>query len=195
MTAFVLGNGISRQHINLDQLKQVGDTYGCNALYRTYSPTALVATDKQISETIQNSGYSLHHRFYTRRPLPDCGALTLADKYWGYSSGPNAVSIATQDGHGRIFLLGFDMGPADNGSFNNVYADTEFYKKSTDTPTYTGNWTRQLCTIFEDFPQSTFVRVVGKTTADVDDFKKVKNLEFMSISDFENRINTIPKDL
>jgi hypothetical protein len=91
--------------------------------------------------------------------------------------------------------LGFDMGPADSGGFNNVYADTEFYKKSTSTPTYTGNWIRQLCTVFDDFSATSFVRVMGKTTADVAEFSKVKNLEFSSMSDFENRINTIPKDL
>lgn len=195
MTAFVLGNGVSRQHVNLDQLKQIGDVYGCNALYRTFVPTVLVATDTMIAEVIQKSGYSLQNRFYTRQPLPEFGALPLTTKYRGYSSGPNAVSIAAQDGHRRIFLLGFDMGPTDSGNFNNVYADTEFYKKSTSTPTYTGNWTRQLCTIFDDFPTLSFVRVMGKTTATVVEFTKVKNLEFSLMSDFEIRINTTPKDL
>jgi hypothetical protein len=195
MTAFVLGNGVSRQNIKLDQLTQIGDVYGCNALYRTFTPRVLVATDTMIAEVIQKSGYSLHNRFYTRQPLPEFGALPLIAKYRGYSSGPNAVSIAAQDGHRLIFLLGFDMGPADSGGFNNVYADTEFYKKSTSTPTYTGNWIRQLCTVFDDFSATSFVRVMGKTTADVAEFSKVKNLEFSSMSDFENRINTIPKDL
>ena len=35
---FCLGNGESRKGVNLDILKQHGKIYGCNALYRDYTP-------------------------------------------------------------------------------------------------------------------------------------------------------------
>ena len=41
--AFVLGNGVSRQQVDLENLKHFGPIYGCNALYRDFTPTALVA--------------------------------------------------------------------------------------------------------------------------------------------------------
>lgn len=195
MAAFVLGNGVSRQAVDVDQLLSCGWVYGCNALYRTHTPTVLVATDQLIADEIQRSGYSQHNRFYTRRPLPESGAVAITGRYRGYSSGPNAVAIAAADGHRRVYLLGFDMAPTATGHFNNVYADTEFYKKSTDQPTFAGNWQRQLMTVFGDFPAVTFVRVAGATTADITIFDALSNYQKIHIDDFLNRINTRPKDL
>ena len=194
MTAFVLGNGISRDSINVDHLLTLGPVYGCNGLYRTHTPTVLVSTDRPISTAIQESGYSARNRFYTRRPLPNTGAQMVPQKYRGFSSGPIAVSIACQDLIRKIYLLGFDMGPTVVGRFNNVYAGTDFYKATDANPTYTGNWIRQLSTVVRDFPSVEFVRVCGATTADIPDFYPLTNLTHMSIADFAARINTT-KDL
>lgn len=194
MTAFVLGNGLSRQSINVNDLLKAGAVYGCNALYREHTPTVLVATDRPIAEQIQNSGYAKSHRFYTRRPLPGMGAHPIAEKYFGFSSGPIAVSIAAQDNNNPIYLLGFDMGPDPAGQFNNVYAGTEFYKPAGTSPTYTGNWIRQIITVIRDFPTTAFVRVYGATTAEIPEFDGLKNFQKMALSDFLTRINK-PKDL
>jgi hypothetical protein len=187
-TAFVLGNGLSRKEIDLENLRHFGPVYGCNALYRDFTPTVLVSTDRPISERIQDSGYAKTHRFYTRKPLPGSGANIIPQKYFGYSSGPVAASVAGFDGASVIYLIGFDMGPVNN-HFNNMYADTEFYKKSSAAPTYTGNWARQLCTIMRDFGGTAFVRVHGNTTAHIDDFKPIKNFRTMPMTEFLNRIN------
>jgi hypothetical protein len=194
MTAFVLGNGVSRDSIDVDHLLKLGSVYGCNGLYRTHTPTVLVSTDRPISTVIQESGYSARNRFYTRRPLPNTGAQMVPQKYRGFSSGPIAASIACEDLHRRIYLLGFDMGPTVVGKFNNVYAGTEFYKPADANPTYTGNWIRQLSTVIRDFPSVEFVRVCGATTADIPDFHPLTNLKNMPIDEFALRINT-SKDL
>ena len=194
MAAFVLGNGVSRSSIDVDQLLKLGMVYGCNGLYRTHTPTVLVSTDRPISTAIQESGYSARNRFYTRRPVPGSGAQMVPQKYRGFSSGPIAASIACEDLNRRIYLLGFDMGPTVIGRFNNVYAGTEFYKAADANPTFTGNWIRQLSTVIRDFPSVEFVRVLGDTTADIEDFKSLPNLQSLPIADFAARINT-PKDL
>jgi hypothetical protein len=194
MTAFVLGNGVSRLEVPIDTLKKLGDVYGCNALYRTHVPTALVATDQHIAREIQESGYSKHNRFYTRRPLPKLGAHAVPREYFGYSSGPIAVGLAAVDRHLAVYLIGFDMGPNTNNRFNNVYADTEFYRKSSSLPTYTGNWVRQIVTICRDFPKTSFHRVMGETTAAIPEFSNINNLRHMPITDFLDRINNT-KDL
>lgn len=189
MTAFVLGNGISRQVVDVDLLGQRGKVYGCNALYRTHRPWVLVATDRAIAAAIQQSGYARENRFYTRYPLLDSGAIKIDAAYFGFSSGPVAVSIAAQDGHPRIYLLGFDMN-SHGGRFNNIYAGTDFYKPAVAEPTYTGNWQRQLRQVFQEFGDLEFVRVCGETTAEIPKFQQIPNLRSLAISEFLQRLNT-----
>ena len=185
-TAFVLGNGVSRKGVNLEHLRTHGTIYGCNALYRDFVPDVLIATDRPISEQIQNSGYAQKHKFYTRKPLPDLGARRVPDQYWGYSSGPLAAAIAAADQHLTIYLLGFDMAGINN-RFNNVYADSEFYKRSGATPTYSGNWERQLLKVMHDYPHTNFIRVHGAVTADIPEFNKHPRYSRINIGDFQSQ--------
>ena len=183
-TAFVLGNGVSRKSIDLHALKKYGKVYGCNALYREFTPDVLVATDRPIAAAIQESGYAKHNVFYTRRPLDGMGANQVPKEYFGYSSGPISAAIAAKDGHYRIYLLGFDMGPVEGNKFNNIYAGTEFYKSADSQPTFTGNWVKQLIHITQDYPQVEFVRVHGITTSEIEQFNKLKNFQTQNIGDF-----------
>ena len=192
--AFVLGNGISRLAVDLSVLKQRGTVYGCNALYREFVPDVLISTDKAIAHTIQHTGYAREHVMYTRKPLPGLGARSVPQNYFGFSSGPIAVGLAAIDKHLAIYLIGFDMGPTKSNRFNNVYADTEFYKKSSSNPTFTGNWVRQIVTVAKDFPNTSFHRVMGDTTADIAELAGIKNMRHMPMADFLDRINNI-KDL
>ena len=186
---FVLGNGVSRRQVDLDQLKLNGTVYGCNALYREFVPDVLISTDNPISTHIQQSGYSASHTHYTRKPLPDTGAQRVPQQYFGFSSGPIAVGIAALARHETVYLIGFDMGPTRTGHFNNCYADTEFYKKSSANPTFTGNWVRQLKTIAKEHLTTRFVRVQGDTTAQIPELLGISNMSHMLIEDFLNRIN------
>jgi hypothetical protein len=188
--AFVCGNGVSRQAVDLNQLRILGKIYGCNGLYRDFEPDCLVATDRPIAEAIQNSGYSVTHRFHTRKPIQGLGARPVPKKYHGNSSGPIATALAALDSHTTVYLLGFDMGPIANSKFNNVYAGTDFYKSPDAAPTYTGNWIKQLCTIANDFPQITFVRVCGPTTADIKELKNAHNLLHIPMQMFLERVTT-----
>ena len=54
---FCIGNGESRKNFNLDLLKPYGKIYGCNALYREYTPDVLVSVDHGIMHEIYQSGY------------------------------------------------------------------------------------------------------------------------------------------
>lgn len=192
--AFVLGNGISRQGIDLDKARNTGPIYGCNALYRDYTPDCLIATDTPIAEAIQHSGYAQKNRFHTRNPLPGLGAKRVPQKYHGYSSGPLAVGIAAHDKHNVIYLLGFDLGPTLDNRFNNIYASTEFYKSAAAVPTYTRNWVNQIIEISKDFPHTQFTRIMGKTTAHVEEFKNSHNIHAMNMEEFLKRL-TITHDL
>jgi len=189
MTAFVLGNGISRRDIAVHQLADRGSVYGCNLLCREDRVLALVATDRAIADQIQDSGYARTHRFYTRRPRADTGALPVPRAYHGFSSGPIAVALACADHCDPVYLLGFDMGPDQHGQFNNIYAGQEFYKPRGSTPTYTGNWCRQLIEIMSHNPGVRFLRVVGDTTARLPELDRVRNLQHIDMDRFRSLIN------
>lgn len=183
-TAFVLGNGISRLSVSLDRLTQHGRIYGCNALYREFVPDVLVATDRPIAQAIQKSGYSQQHKFYTRKPLPNLGGINIPQPYYGYSSGPVATALAALDNHRTIYLLGFDLGPDQDDKFNNVYAGTEFYKPHNSTPTFTGNWIRQIIQITKNFSSTQFVRVHGPTTKEIQELADINNFVSVTMTDF-----------
>ena len=54
---FCIGNGQSRKDFNLEKLRPHGKIYGCNALYRTFTPDVLSAVDHGIMHEIYHSGY------------------------------------------------------------------------------------------------------------------------------------------
>lgn len=189
-TAFVLGNGRSRLSIDLESLRRHGKIYGCNGLYREFTPDVLVATDRPIARAIEESGYPLKHNFYTRRPNLELGSMSLKRPYQGYSSGPNAIAIACYDNAVTIYMIGFDFG-SPTPLLNNVYADTEFYRSSHDKATYAGNWVKQLTQICKDFPQTKFIRVMGKESTHIPEFSVIPNLVHQQIYDFQNLLNSL----
>jgi len=187
--AFILGNGKSRLVFDLNRLMEVGTVFGCNGLYRDFTPHCLVATDRPIAEEIQNSGYAQKHRFHTRKPIEGSGAKFLVKEYKGFSSGPNAAALALVDGHSDIYLIGMDLGTT-NGMFNNIYAGTQFYKKELDPPTFPGNWINQVVTLTKDFESRQFWRVEGPESAFVPQFNKIPNMRILSMDKFLEKVNT-----
>jgi hypothetical protein len=77
----------------------------------------------------------------------------------GWSSGPTALWFAATQEHKTIYIFGFDYQGID-GKFNNVYADTFNYKKSTDAATYHGNWLSQTEKVIREFRHIHFFRVI-----------------------------------
>ena len=64
---FVLGNGESRHGYNLEQFRQWGKIYGCNALYRDFKPDGLISTDWAMMHEIYSSGYCFDNKCYFRQ--------------------------------------------------------------------------------------------------------------------------------
>lgn len=183
--SFVLGNGKSRLSIDLLLLQQHGKIYGCNALYRHFTPDVLVATDPGISTAIMESGYSKNNKFYTRNPIDNSGAIKIQE-YFGYSSGPIALNYASKESY-KAFLIGFDLQGID-GKFNNVYADTEFYKKSDQSATYYGNWINQIFEIASKNKACQIVHVIGKQTHSPKEWQSV--VRSIDIDSFNIALNT-----
>lgn len=187
-SAIVLGNGRSRLEIDLDVCKAKAKIYGCNAIYREFVPDVLIATDNPIATAIQETGYATSNCFYTRDPIAKKGACPIPSKWKGWSSGPIAAALACADGHQQIFLVGFDLGGLE-GKFNNIYADTEFYKKSQDKETYSGNWVHQFIKLSREYPTKSFIRIMGKTTSLIHQLETLDNFNHRSIEWFKDLLN------
>lgn len=185
--AFVLGNGTSRLGLDLEALRQHGKIYGCNGLYRDFTPDVLVATDPGISSEIEDADYPSRGTFYTRNPRHDA-SLPIPMNY-GFSSGPIAATLAARDMHNPVYLIGFDLTGVD-GHFNNVYADTPHYKLSSQEPTFYGNWVNQIIKVSQQFDNTTFIRVGPEDQYRPPAWNR-HNIKFMTIAEFCASINTV----
>jgi hypothetical protein len=63
---FCIGNGESRKDFDLHKLKEHGKTYGCNGLYRDFTPDVLLAMDYNICHEIYRSGYAFENPVYLK---------------------------------------------------------------------------------------------------------------------------------
>ena len=136
-TAFIIGNGLSRKDIDLTKLK--GTTYGCNALYREFTPDYLFAVDNRMQEEIVNSPLFEKNKFVasqmTREKYPDKKIYPLnipltVGAVGGADAGYNAFKHVFFNFEGdTVYLLGFDFtySTKDNKA-NNIYRGTYGYK-------------------------------------------------------------------
>lgn len=160
-TAFVLGNGKSRQKLDCNFILDKGTVYGCNAQYREFDPHYLVAVDVKMVNELIDAGY--HHKgtVWTNpnKGLKTKSRINFFSPHKGWSSGPTALWFAAHQGHKQIYIFGFDYRGL-NGKFNNVYANTFNYKKSEDSATFFGNWLSQTEKVIKEFRNTKFYRVI-----------------------------------
>ena len=69
---FCIGNGESRSPIDLIKLRPQGKIYGCNGLYRDFTPDVLCSVDGQMMHEIYHSGYADENELWLRdwNPIP-----------------------------------------------------------------------------------------------------------------------------
>lgn len=191
-TAFVLGNGLSRQEINAAKLLDLGVVYGCNAQYREFNPDYLIAVDVKMVNEIIDSGYNKENSVWTNpnKGVKSNTSINFFSPHKGWSSGPTALWFSATNSHKKIYILGFDF-QGINGKFNNVYADTFNYKRSQDAATYYGNWLNQTEKVVSQFKTIEFVRVIQPENFIPDKLQKMSNLSHMTYKDFKNQYSHI----
>ena len=185
--SFVLGNGTSRADIDPVSIKQLGKVYGCNALYRSFSPDYLIAVDTKMIVEINKSKYQLTNQVWTNpnKLYSSMEQFNFLQPSKGWSSGPTALWLASQHDYKTIYILGFDYkGNSSGKSFNNIYADTENYKGSKDTATYYGNWLRQTKTVIEAHGKIRYIRVIAPDNFIPDELNKISNLTHITTDSF-----------
>ena len=190
--AFVLGNGTSRKSIDLNQLKEKGTVYGCNALYREFEPNHLVAVDTKMILEINKAGYQHNHHVWTNpnRAFYQMNGFNFFNPSKGWSSGPTALHLASTHDNDDMYILGFDYQGL-NDKINNVYADTPNYKKSSDRATYHGNWLKQTCTTCQKFSKKRYIRVIGDNAFIPKEFSRLDNLSHITVEEFKKTFNNL----
>lgn len=191
-TAFVLGNGVSRKTIDPAELQKYGQVYGCNALYRTFAPDYLVAVDTKMILELNRAGYQNNHEVWTNpnKVYFNMKGFNFFQPSKGWSSGPTALWLASQHGYEQIYILGFDYkGLQDGTRFNNIYADTENYKKSKDGATFFGNWMRQTKAVIREHKEIQYIRVIAPDNyvpEELNNFENLKHIEVEALRKIYN---------
>jgi hypothetical protein len=191
--AFVLGNGTSRKPINPEHLKAHGTVYGCNALYRSFSPDYLVAVDTKMIVEITDAGYHLNNQVWTNpnKLSKRIEKLNLFNPNKGWSSGPTALHLASTNMHKTIYILGFDyIGLGEqNEKVNNIYAGTDNYKREQDRATYYGNWTRQTSLCIQTHPKTKYIRIIKDNNSFIpEQLQNLTNLSHITLEDFTKNL-------
>ena len=186
--AFVLGNGTSRSKLNLNEIKTRGTVYGCNAFYREFEPDYLVAVDTKMVNEIIATGWHKDHQVWTNpnKGITAKGHVNFFSPHKGWSSGPTALWMASQQGFSEIYIFGFDYQGVE-GKFNNVYADTFNYKKSQDAATFFGNWLSQTEKTIKEYKNIQFYRVINQGSFVPDKLQGIPNLQHITFEHFEQK--------
>lgn len=185
--AFVLGNGTSRKNLDLEKLKSKGKIYGCNALYREFTPDYLIAVDVKMILEINQYKWQYDNIVYTNpnKAYNKMRHLNFFNPSKGWSSGPTALWLASQHKYDEIYIIGFDFQGLDNGKvLNNIYADTRNYKKANERATYFGNWLRQTRTVLIENPKIKYFRVIQPDNFCPPELNTVDNLKTISYDIF-----------
>lgn len=169
LTAHIIGNGLSRKNFNLQLLtgqvggeggvRSVGQSYGCNILYKDFSPTFLVVFQKTLCAEIANSGYCEDNIVYSnaRHILSNPGAFHLYPHYYNAPTGVLAAHIAAADGHNTLYLLGFDW--YKQGNENIYFEQHDLYNTIQEIEGQNKKFTDALVRLMNMYPDTEFVRV------------------------------------
>jgi hypothetical protein len=195
--AFVLGNGESRKGIDINDLKERGTVFACNAVYRTHQPHFLIAVDPKMILEIAETDYPVHNKVWSNfNAQYNKNPKILNHVNWfkpslGWSSGPTALKMACDHGFKEIYILGFDyQGHAEkNGKnnrfrLNNMFGDTRNYKKRSDEATFYGNWMNQTKRCLKDYPDVRFHRVIPKGWFQPKDIEWAGNIDHPTTEEF-----------
>ena len=181
--AFIIGNGKSRAGFDLYSLPQ--DTYGCNALYRDYTPDFLIVVDRKMYSEVKDAEYGEKNIVYTNHlNITRFGGkchLIPNNPYKG--AGPCATHIAIHDGHTDLYMLGFDC--AEDGVDNNVYVNTENYADEKSVVSVTV-WARQVYEIMKVNQHVQFTFVEGIQPAE---YTQLPNYHKITYAELNTHIN------
>ena len=192
--AIAIGNGESRVGFDLAHIANhragFGGTdrlqsYGCNALYRDFTPDFLIAVGDDIVREIANTDYPGDNIVYTHSEhiVNYSGKFYLIPQNVSYDAGSIAIYMACFDGHKKVFMMGYDSYDVP-GKINNVYKNTNGYPAG-DEEQNQAIWTKALRSVMTTYGDVEFVRVMPESTWWIpEDLAGLANFRQISFRDF-----------
>lgn len=189
--AIVIGNGESRKGFDLDRLKDE-TTFGCNALYRDWWPSYLIALDERMVQEILHSDYP-EETFVEPPESEKWEPAEVNPNRPRSNAGVIAINEALAHGFTQIYCMGFDFLIRDKDkSTSNLYDGTPCYGMET-RAVYGDNMNRArfLLHVILHNPKAQFNFVLPEDDKDniIIAKDKVENFDTMSYEEFEQCLN------
>lgn len=200
--AVVVGNGESRQSINLQLLTNRYTLVGCNAVHRDAIVDHLICCDTRMVNEALLDVNTTRTKIYTRRDwinqfkcyenvleVPDLpySSNKRPDLPRNWGSGCYALLVASSLPVDCIYIIGFDLYGNDN-KVNNMYKGTKNYRKSDSSAVDPAYWIYQSRKIFEIFSHKKFL-IFNDVTWSMPNDWKLSNVEFFDIKNFEGLLH------
>ena len=139
---FLIGNGESRKHLDLETLRQHGKIYGCNALYRDFTPDVLCSVDHGMMHEVYHAGVAqkipCFFRDWTKVP-----AMHYEPMVYGGMSEMDAkehldeILVSNERGDSDQFVM---HGANLKGIVDMIKRNGEKYKKNVNNSTIKVSW-------------------------------------------------------
>ena len=197
---FCIGNGKSRSNVDLDKLKKLGKVYGCNALYRDFTPDKLITNDswmlKELFEaeyTKDNPTYIVERKIehYFPRDHKVYYFEDIMDVIFPIQSGLCAIRLAYHfHPQEQIYMIGFDI----FGNRDNIYDGTLNYNGGANfiTPGYPD--AEEAWKVQEDTRRGQFFLLKEQLCPGIrltrvsDDNRGIENIDNITYEQFEREI-------
>ena len=188
--ACVIGNGVTRLNFDLSTIGRKMTTYGCNALYRDYTPDYLISIDASMMDEILKEQVYNRTKFYCQKNNRTVAKSLLHPIYfldtqnWSMDSGNHAILVACKDSN-KIYIIGFDY--LVDGELTNVYADTRNYGQVVRTNKLVRTTDKRysnLSKIITMHPNIEFIRVNYNNddfNIDLPNFTQIDGIEFKGV--------------
>ena len=202
--AVVIGNGPSRLELypqgnllNMLATHRGGllaagalQTYGCNALYRDFTPDFLVASNDMATELVK-SGYCDDNIVYSSSDavLTHPGKFYLTPQQPPWDAGALAAYLACFDGHKQVYIIGHDCHTDSPFHNYNVYAGTQNYP-DLDSPNTESFFIKTLSEVMKTYSDVEFIRVMpDENWYTPEEWKYMLNFKQIRFNDFVREID------
>jgi len=192
--AYCIGNGPSRKGFDLTLLKDTGQTYGCNALYRDFMPDFIFSVDTKMTMQMVEDEVGLKTFHYAPslevNRKQSKGMLHLIPKNPHWISGNAAFWTACMHGHKNIFLIGYDFREYGKDQLNNIYQNTVCYGERHSNEVFEG-WLKQFRDILKMRPYCTFTIVHDNPPEYLNHLQTgtdLKNSKIISYKEFNDKV-------
>ena len=142
---FCIGNGESRKGFDLEKLRPHGKIYGCNAIYRDFTPDVLTAVDHGIMHEIYHAGMAqkipCYFRDWTKVPAMTYESMLLGGMNEVEANEHlNDILISNDKGESKEYVM---HGANLQGIITQIKKDGEKVKKNVNNATIKVSWIKE----------------------------------------------------